>query len=121
MHLEIVPFKIQQLTETRVCILGCCPLPAPVPVVGQTGLAVVARGPVFAQTDAAAARVLRVAGDADVGVTVTLAPTAHYEVSDGVVIGLQHLGVTKHLVTKCVQILKGYPENRYIEHYPTMF
>ena len=55
-------------------------------MVRQTGLAVVARGSVFAQADAAAARVLRVAGDADVGVTVALAPPAHYEVSDGVVI-----------------------------------
>ena len=55
-------------------------------MVGQTGLAVVARGSVFAQADAAAALVLRVAGDADVGVTVTLAPPAHYEVGDGVVV-----------------------------------
>ena len=78
-------------------------------MVGQTGLAVVARGPMFAQADAAAARVLRVAGDADVGVTVALAPPAHYEVGDCVVIGLQHLRVSKHLVTECVEILKGYP------------
>ena len=75
-----------KLTEAGVSILRGCPLPAPVPVVGQTGLAVVARGSVFTQADAAAALVLRVAGDADVGVTVALAPPAHYEVGDGVVV-----------------------------------
>ena len=89
-------------------------LPAPVPVVGQTGLAVIARGPVFAQADAAAGRVLWVAGDADVRVTVTLAPPAHYEVGDGVVIGLQHLWVSKHLITECVEILKGYPKDNFM-------
>ena len=59
----------------------------------------------LAQADAAAARVLRVAGDADVGVTVTLAPPAHYEVGDSVVIGLQHLWVSKYLITESVEIL----------------
>ena len=78
-------------------------------MVGQTCLAVVARGPVFAQTDAAACRVLRVAGDADVGVAVTLAPAAHDEVGDGVVVGLQHLRVTEHLVTECIQIAQRNP------------
>ena len=54
----------------------------------------------LAQADAAA-----VAGDADVGVTVTLAPPAHYEVGDSVVIGLQHLWVSKYLITESVEIL----------------
>ena len=84
-------------------------------MVRQTGLAVVASGSVFAQTDAATGRVLRVAGDADVRVTVTLAPAAHNEVGDGVVIGLQHLWVSKHLITECVKILEGDPIK--FEHY----
>ena len=81
-------------------------------MIGQTGLTVVAGGSVLAQADASAARVLRVARDADVGVTITLAPPAHYEVGDGVVIGLQHLWVSKHLITECVEILKGYPKDK---------
>ena len=80
-------------------------------MVRQTGLAVVASGPVFAKTDAATGRVLRVAGDADVRVTITLAPAAHNEMGDGVVIGLQHLWISKHLITECVKILEGYPTN----------
>ena len=79
-------------------------------MVGQTCLAVVARGPVFAQTDAAACRVLRVAGDANVGVAVTLAPPAHNEVGDSVVIGLQHLRVSKHLVSEGVEIPQRDPD-----------
>ena len=74
-------------------------------MVGQAGLAVVPRGAVLAQADAAALGVLGVTGDissgkylsickkifvipwdADVGVAVTLAPAAHNEVGDGVVV-----------------------------------
>ena len=47
--------------------------------------------------------------DADVGVAVTLAPAAHDEVGDGVVVGLQHLRVTEHLVTECIQIAQRNP------------
>ena len=101
-------------------------------MVGQAGLAVVPRGAVLAQADAAALGVLGVTGDissgkyllickkkniyifvvpwdADVGVAVTLAPAAHDEVGDGVVVGLQHLRVTEHLVTECIQIAQRNP------------
>ena len=96
-------------------------------MVGQAGLAVVPRGAVLAQADAAALGVLGVTGnissrkylsickifvipwDADVGVAVTLAPATHDEVGDGVVVGLQHLRVTEHLVTECIQIAQRNP------------
>ena len=40
---------------------------------------------------------------------VTLAPATDDEMGDGVVVGLQHLRVTKHLVTECIQIAQRNP------------
>ena len=50
---------------------------------------------------------------ADVTVPVTLTPSAHGEMCNTVVIGLQHLRVSKHLVSESVQASKGNSKNFY--------
>ena len=55
------------LTEAGVGPLGGGALPPAVPVVGQAGLAVVPRGAVLAQADAAALGVLGVTGNISSG------------------------------------------------------
>ena len=58
----------------------------------------------FTETDAAAVWVLRVTRDTDIGVSVTLTSATNYEVSDAVVVGLKDFGISKHFISKCVQI-----------------
>ena len=58
----------------------------------------------FTETDAAAVRVLRVTGDANIGVSVTLASAANNEMGDAVVVGLKYFGIPKHFISKSVQI-----------------
>ena len=72
-------------------------------MVPQAGLAVVSRGAVLTQADAAAGWVCRVFRDADIGVAVTLTPAAHLQVGDPVVIRLQHFRVHEDFVSECVQ------------------
>ena len=91
------------LTKAGVGILRCCSLPPPVPVVRQASLAVISRGSVFTQTDTATVRVIRLFRNTDIGVAVTFTPPSNLEVSDPVVVRLQHFRVHEHLVTEGVE------------------
>ena len=72
-------------------------------MVPQAGLAVVSRGAVLTQADAATVRVIRVFRNTNIGVAVTLASSSDLHVSNSVVIRLQHLRVHEHFVSEGVQ------------------
>ena len=91
------------LTQARVGILRRGSLPPPVPVVPQTGLAVVSGSSVFAQTNTTTVRVIRLFGNTNIGVAVTFTSASNLEVSDPVVVRLQHFRVHEHLVTEGVK------------------
>ena len=91
------------LTEARIGILRCRSLPPPVPVISQASLTVVPSGSVLTQADTAAVRVIRVFGNTNIGVAVTLASSSDLHVSDAVVIRLQHLRIHEHFVSERVQ------------------
>ena len=72
-------------------------------MVPQASLAVVSGGSVFTQTDTAAVWVIRIFGNTDVGVAVTFTSPSNLEVSDPVVVRLQHFRVLEHLVSEGVE------------------
>ena len=55
------------------------------------------------QTNATTVRVIRLFGNTNIGVAVTLAPASHLEVSDPVVVRLQHFRVHEHFVSESVE------------------
>lgn len=91
------------LTEAGVGILCCCSLPPSVPVVPKTGLAVVSGGPVLTQANTRTVRVIQIFLDTNIGVAVTLTSPSNLEVSDAVVIRLQHYRVHEDLVSESVE------------------
>ena len=72
-------------------------------MVPQASLAVVSGGSVFTQTDTAAVWVIRIFGNTDVGVAVTFTSPSNLEVSDPVVVRLQHFRVHEDLVSESVE------------------
>ena len=72
-------------------------------MVPQASLAVISRGSVFTQTDTATVRVIRLFRNTDIGVAVTFTPPSNLEVSDPVVVRLQHFWVHEHLVSEGVE------------------
>ena len=91
------------LTKARVGVLRGGSLPPPVPVIPQTSLAVVSGGSVLTQTNATAVRVIRIFGNTNIGVAVTFTAASNLEVSDPVVVGLQHFRVHEDLVSESVE------------------
>ena len=72
-------------------------------MVPQASLAVISGGSVLTQTDTATVRVIRLFGNTDIGVAVTFTPPSNLEVSDPVVVRLQHFRVHEHLVSEGVE------------------
>ena len=97
------PGGFGSLTQASVGVLRGGSLPPPVPVVPQTSLAVVSGGSVLTQTNTTTVRVIRVFGNTNIGVAVTFAAASHLEVSDPVVVRLQHFRVHEHFVSESVE------------------
>ena len=72
-------------------------------MVTQASLAVVSGGSVFTQTNTSAVRVIRVFGNTNIGVAVTFTSPSNLEVSDPVVVRLQHFRVHEDLVSESVE------------------
>ena len=97
------------LTKARVGVLRGGSLPSPVPVISQASLTVVSSSSVLTQADAAAGWVRGVFRNTDIGVSVTLTPPSHLQVSNPVVIRFQHLGIHEDLVSESVQSDENNP------------
>ena len=91
------------LTKARVGILRRGSLPPPVPVIPQASLTVVSGGSVFTQTNTTTVRVIRLFGNTNIGVAVTFTSPSNLEVSDPVVVRLQHFRVHEDLVSESVE------------------
>ena len=53
-------------------------------------------------------------GYTEIAVPITLTPASHDEVSDSIVVGLQHLLVLEYLVSEGVQAFQGYSEMKQV-------
>ena len=72
-------------------------------MVPQASLAVVSGGSVFTQTNTTTVRVIRLFGNTNIGVAVTFTSPSNLEVSDPVVVRLQHFRVHEDLVSESVE------------------
>ena len=72
-------------------------------MVTQASLTVVSGGSVFTQTNTATVRIIRLFGNTDIGVAVTFTSPSNLEVSDPVVVRLQHFRVHEDLVSESVE------------------
>ena len=72
-------------------------------MVPQASLAVVSGGSVFTQTNTTTVRVIRLFGNTNIGVAVTFTSASNLEVSDPVVVRLQHFRVHEDLVSESVE------------------
>ena len=72
-------------------------------MVPQASLAVVSGGSVLTQTNTTTVRVIRIFGNTNIGVAVTFTAPSNLEVSDPVVVRLQHFRVHEDLVSESVE------------------
>ena len=81
-------------------------------MIPQTSLAVVSGGSVLTQTNTTTVRVIRLFGNTNIGVAVTFTSPSNLEVSDPVVVRLQHFRVHEDLVSESVEADERNPASQ---------